>query len=171
MKKALIFVAVIGVFALALSVAGFAYAQDDDPDGPWGGRGWHGRGMMGHWDDDAEYGPLHETMHSALAEALGLTVEELDAAHEEGKTGWDIAEEQGMSGEDFFSMMSTARSAALEQAVADGTISQEQADWMQSRWDEMEENGYGPGSGRCHDDDFQGRGRGHGMNGYWNSQP
>lgn len=176
MKKTLIFVAVIGIFAIALGVVGFAYAQDDDPETkPWGGRGWHGQGMMGRWgyddDGDGKAGPMHDSMHAAIAEALGLTVEELDAAHDEGKTAWDIAEEQGLGEEEFSTLMFDARSSALQQAVADGSITQEQADWMQSRWDDMYENGYGPGSGWCHDGDFQGRGRGHGMHGYWNSQP
>lgn len=171
MKKTIIFVAVVGiaVAALAFGSAGYAYAQDDNPDSPFGGRGGVGRhggrgsfGMGWHdnWDGDGEAGPMHDAMSSAIADAFGLTVEELEAAHEEGKTAWDIAEEQGLTDEEFSTLMFDARSTALAQAVADGTITQEQADWMQSRWDEAKENGFGPGSGSC-----DGRGRG----GRWSS--
>jgi len=166
MKKTLMFVALVGVVALALGVTGYAYAQDDDPSSPFG-RGGFGPGMMG-WAGDREFGPLHETMEAAIAEALGISAEELEAAHDEGKTAWDIAQEQSLSAEQFSAMMSEARSAALQQAVADGTITQEQADWMQSRWENMQANGFGPGSGFCADGGHRG-GRGHGQ--FWNSQP
>lgn len=176
MKKTLIFVAVLGMFALALGVVGFAYAQDDDPAtpfGPWSGRGGHGPGMMGRWydDGDGEAGPMHETMQASIAAALGLTVEELDAAYDDGNTVWDIAQEQGLTSEEFSALMFDARSTALEQAVTDGSITQEQADWMQSRWTEMQESGFGPGSGFCSGDGFQSGGHGPGMHGNWGSQP
>nr|MBC8496556.1 hypothetical protein [Chloroflexota bacterium] len=64
-----------------------------------------------------------------------------------------------------------ARNAAFEQAVADGTITQEQVDWMQSRWEYMQENGYGPGSDFCDDSGTLGGTRGPGMRGSWNTQP
>lgn len=170
MKKTLLIVAVVGVAALVLGVAGYAYAQDDDPSTPFGrgGFGQHGGfgpGMMG-WDGDAEYGPMHETMEAAIAEALGVTVEELEAAHDAGKTAWDIAEEQGLTEEEFGTLMFDARKVAIDQAVADGTLTQEQADWMQSRWDEMQENGFGPGSAGC---DGSGHRGGRGMGGRWSS--
>jgi hypothetical protein len=178
MKKTILIVAAVGIVALMLGgvgYVGYAYAQDDDPDTPFGrgGFGHHGgyghHGGFGGWAGEGEYGPMHETMEAAIAEALGLTVEDLEAAHEEGKTAWDIAQEQGITEEEFSTLMFDARSAALEQAVADGTITQEQADWMQSRWDEMKENGYGPGSGFCDDDGHRGGRRAPGV--HWNSQP
>ncbi|MBC8505831.1 MAG: hypothetical protein ISR58_00065 [Anaerolineales bacterium] len=158
MKKTILIVAVVGVVALVLSGVGYAYAQDDDPSTPFGrgGFGRHaefGHGMMG-WDGDGEYGPMHETMQAAIAEALGLTVEELDAAWEEGKSPWDVAQEQGLTEEEFSTLIFDARTAGLEQAVANGDLTQEQADWMQSRWDEMKEAGFGPGSGGCDGDGF-----------------
>ncbi len=166
MKKTLLIVAVVGVVALVLGVAGYAYAQDDDPSSPfgWGRFGRHGgfgHGMKG-WDGDGEFGPMHETMQAAIAEALGLTVEELEAAREEGTSPWDIAQEQGLTEEEFSALMADARSAAIEQAVADGILTQEQADWMQSHWEEMQEKGFGPGSGFCDGDGPRGGGRGPG---------
>jgi len=170
MKKTILIVAVVGVVALMLGgvgYVGYAYAQDDDPDTPFGHggkghRGGFGQGMMS-WagKGDGEVGPLHETMQAAIAEALGTTVEALDAAYEDGKSPWDIAQEQGLTEEEFSALIFDAHQAGLEQAVADGDLTQEQADWMQSRWDEMKENGFGPGSGGCDGDGHRG-GRGHG---------
>jgi len=142
MKKTIIVVALVGVVVLALGAAGFAYAQDDDPVTPFGRGGWagHGPGMMA-WTGDGESGPMHETMQTAIAGAFGLTAEELEAAHDAGKTAWDFAQEQGLTEEEFSTLMFDARNAAFKQAVADGTITQEQVDWMQSRWDYMQENG------------------------------
>lgn len=157
MKKTMILLAVVGVLAMMLGVVGFVYAQDDEPDTPFGwgfghhgGRGGHGRGWFGK--DEGDFGPMHEPMQAAIAEALGLTVEDLDAAYEEGKTPWDLAEEQGLSEDEFSTLIFDARQAGLEQAVADGTISQEMADWIQSHWDEMSEKGFSPGSCGRHGD-------------------
>lgn len=163
--------------AVVFGAAGFAYAQTQNPpdaDGlcPFcdgaegyvgrgsmmrgGGRGTYG-GMM-DFDNDDEYGPMHEAMMTAFAEALGLEVDELEARHAAGETMWQIAEAQGYSLEAFNALMLETRSAALDQAVADGLLTQEQADWMQSRWETMQTNGFGPGSGNCQGDGFGGRG-------------
>ena len=173
MKKTLLIAAVVGAVALVLGgigYVGYAYAQDDDPSTPFG-RGFDRHGGFGFgkfgWDDDGDHGLLHDTIEAAIAEALGMTVEELEAAHDEGKSAWDIAQEQGLTEEEFSTMMSDTRSAVLEQALADGTITQEQADWIQSRWDEMEEKGFGPGSGGCDGDGHHG---GRGRGGRWSSE-
>ncbi|MEZ4590073.1 MAG: hypothetical protein R3D55_02880 [Chloroflexota bacterium] len=81
---------------------------------------------------------------AVIAEQLGLTVEELAAAKDEGTRLSDLAEAQGMDLETLQTAVSDARTAAIEQAVADGTITQAQADILLSQ--------DGPGFG----------GRGHG---------
>ena len=43
--------------------------------------------------------------------------------------------------------MSTARTNAANQAVADGVITQAQADFMLQHMDSMMDNGFGPGFG------------------------
>ncbi|HEX6304820.1 MAG TPA: hypothetical protein VFZ76_11560, partial [Anaerolineales bacterium] len=58
-------------------------------------------------------------------------------------------QENGFNVETFRELMIEARTEALNQAAADGVISQEQAEWMQSRMNQMWSNGYGPGSGHC----------------------
>ena len=81
---------------------------------------------------------------AVIAETLGLTVEDLAAAHDEGTRLSDLADEQGVDMETVITAVSNARTAAIETAVADGTITQDQADILLSH--------NGPGFG----------GRGHG---------
>lgn len=134
MKKIL----VVGLIALAVVVSlgavSVAYAQSGTPVCPFcGASGWGGYGGFRGQGQEGTYGPLHEYMITALAEAFGLTPEELTAAHAEGKTLWAIAQEQGKTFDEFKTLMLEARAKALEAAVADGVISQEQADWMLDR--------------------------------------
>lgn len=149
MKKLIVIGVLFVIAALALGAAGFAYAQGPQPTepAPFGqgssrgsGPGMMGRGgMMGRWNQGAtgQYGPMHEYMVSAMAEALGMTDEALDAELAAGKTMWQVAQAQGLSLEDFQKLMLDARSAAFAKMVADGILTQEQADWMLSRMQGM----------------------------------
>ena len=158
MKKILFVLTIAGVAVLTLGVVGFAYAQAQTPTpfpgyGPGMMDGGYGHGGMmgtGVGINPGEMGALHEYMYPAMAAALGLTPEEFDARHEAGETFWDIAESQGLTSEEAWALMQTARNEALQQAVADGVITQEFADQMLARMDAMHGNGFGPGSGSCH---------------------
>ena len=158
MKKGLLIGGVVMTVLIALGIASYGYAQSQylgNPSlayqqgygpgmmGRQGGRG----GMMGGWQDGG-YGPLHEYMEQAVAEEFGITVEEVEALHDQGKTMWDYAEEQGLTSEQFQEKMIAARTSALEQAVAAGAITQAQAEWMLERMGQMFQNGAGFGS--CH---------------------
>ena len=146
------------VAAIALGITGWAFAQAPDPQSPtcpYCGSLGYGPGMMGGRGGyrgqagDGSYGPMHETMFSAIAEAFGLTPEELQAAHAEGKTLLDIAQEQGKTVEEFQALMSEARASAFEKMVADGVLTQKQADWMLERM-QSGRNGAGMiGAGGC----------------------
>jgi uncharacterized protein YidB (DUF937 family) len=130
------------------ALAGYAFAQAPTPNpvpfgpgGMMGGRGMRG-GMMGGQGgygarggmmQNGEFGPMHEYMEAAMAKALGMDVEDLEAAIDSGKTMWDVAQEKGISQDEFFTLMQTARGEALKQMVADGVITQAQADWMLQR--------------------------------------
>ncbi len=94
----------------------------------------YGRSMMGGIGMMAGggYGPMRDAMHTALAEALDLTREQLDERIADGETPHEIALAQGLTDEQFFQLMQTARQTAVEQRVADGMLTQEQADWMLS---------------------------------------
>jgi uncharacterized protein YidB (DUF937 family) len=169
MKKTLLVTGIILAILAALAVAGFAFAQKPTPTAPFGPgmMGGRGSGMMGGLRTEDGFGPMHETMQDALAAALGLTPEELEERYAAGDTAWTIAQEKGLTQEEFIQLMSEARGKALEQLVADGVLTQEQADWMQARMGTRLQNGYGDGSSGCMGAGINGR-RGPGR---WNTQP
>ncbi|MBX3059280.1 MAG: hypothetical protein KF770_22655 [Anaerolineae bacterium] len=86
---------------------------------------------------------LHEEMQAVIADALGITVAELEAARAEGKRLPELAAELGVALEDVQTAVQAAHEAAIQQAVEDGLITQEQADWMRQRHN----NGMGMGMG------------------------
>ena len=99
-------------------------------------------------------------MFDTAAEALGLTPQEFFAeSHDAGKSLTEIAEEQGVDVQAVYDAMEAARGeamrAGIQQAVEDGSMSQEQADWLLEGLDQ----GFFPG-GRGF-----GFGRGHGFGG------
>jgi hypothetical protein len=93
------------IVAAGITVAGVAYAQGDDPD-----------------------------FRGGLAELLGLSREELREQIQSGKTIEELAEEAGVDLEAYREEMQLNREENLrnriEEALADGTITQEQADWL-----------------------------------------
>lgn len=68
------------------------------------------------------------SVKAAVAEALGLTVEELEAAREEGQTLPELAEEQGVEMDDVRAAAEEAKAVAVQQAVDEGLITEEQAE-------------------------------------------
>ena len=128
-----------------------AIAQEVVDDGPPFGM-WHGRGMGrggfgwrgGSW-----------TMFDTAAEALGLTPDEFFVESHAGKSLAEIAEEQGVDLDSVYDAMKTRRAEAMreaiQQAVEDGNLTQEQADWMLEGLDQgffPGRRGFGHGWGR-----------------------
>lgn len=70
----------------------------------------------------------------AAAEALGMTVDDLKTQLWGGKTLADLAEEKGVDLADVKTAVEAAQKeelrARIEQAVTDGNITQENADWL-----------------------------------------
>lgn len=131
-KKRLLIVAGVALIVLLLAGLGgaaFVFAQEPTLPIPFG---WHGGGRG--WGGFAWAGGGPWTMFDTAAEALGMTPEELFAELRAGKSPAEIAEEQGVEAEAVFEAVSAARGEvmqqALEQAVEDGRLSQEQADWL-----------------------------------------
>lgn len=129
---------VVGIVLMAIiafAVVPQVFAQTPTPDPQqapgWGLRGW----MMGGTR------PMHEYMEEAMAEKLGMTEEELENELASGKTMGQVAEERGFTQDEFLSMMREARSLALDKMVADGVITQAQADWMKNHGNFMAGNG------------------------------
>jgi len=74
---------------------------------------------------------LCEYMETALADALGLSVEEFQALKaEEGFNLADYADDEGMTVEEMQAMMQDVYTTAVNAALADKAITQEQADQM-----------------------------------------
>lgn len=73
---------------------------------------------------------IHELLVANLAEALGLTADELNERLEDGEKLADIAEAEGVSCEEFQTLFQDAHTEAIAQAVEQGLITQEQADLM-----------------------------------------
>ena len=71
---------------------------------------------------------MHTTVWNGLAEALGLTPEELNAQFASGQTLAQIAVAQGVSQEELAATLEASVKAGLERAVADGVLTQAQAD-------------------------------------------
>jgi hypothetical protein len=93
---------------------------------------WEPGGPMG-----GGFGPFGEgfwTMYDQVAETLGLTPDELFDELHAGKSLAEIAEEQGVEMEDVREAMEVARGElmqdAIERAVEEGRMTQEQADWL-----------------------------------------
>lgn len=75
-------------------------------------------------------GRLHEYFLNALAEELGMSEEELEARLVGGETLLAIAREQGLDAEALRDLSLQARDKALEAAVGEGVITEDQADWL-----------------------------------------
>ena len=132
MKKKLL-VSVFVVAALAILTTGVVAAQGPTPP--------------------RDPSPMHPYMEQALADALGITVDELQTQREAGKRIFEIAKDLGFSEEELPTLLSNARIAGLEAAAADGLISQEMLEWMKGRIQQRLENagdGRGPRHGFMH---------------------
>jgi hypothetical protein len=185
MKKVLLVSVVIGILVIALSVTGFVYAQVQTPPGPdypgcpSDGSSRRGHSMMGDYQgfyhsnsvaDFTHSGILHEYMTDALANAFGLTQEELGAKSDAGENSWQIAESTGLSAEEFRTLMLDIRSDAINQALADGVIPQGQAEWMLDRMNQMPMVGLETGHGPCHGSSTPQGNFSHGPGWRWNDQ-
>ena len=83
------------------------------------GRGGHGFGRIAN--------------AQVIADTLGMTVEELQAARQSGQTLEEIAADQGVSMDTIADAVLAANEARLAEAVANGNITQEQADNIANR--------------------------------------
>lgn len=128
-KKYLI---VIGGLLAALLVVGIVGATSAYAQGPAG----PGYGMMGGGRGPGEgrgFG-FGDAELEAAAKALGMTADELSSALKDGKTLLDLADAAGVDINDVHAAIQAVHVTEMQdriaQAVADGTITQEKADWM-----------------------------------------
>jgi uncharacterized membrane protein len=120
------------LLAAAVLLAGVrvttAYAQDGTPPTPPAGQ------------PGDEHGPGHgrrglsEAALAAAAETLDMTTEEVSAALAGGETLADLAAAAGVDIEDVHAAIQAAHAvelrAKIEAGVADGSITQDKADWL-----------------------------------------
>lgn len=112
---------------LAVSLA-FAYGPrfQNAPAAPAGAAGY-GAGPM-------QAGAVFAgTLHDEAAAILGITPDELVALHQDGKTLSDIAVELGQDADAFKTALVDARNQAIDEAVANGELTEAQATLMKSR--------------------------------------
>jgi hypothetical protein len=149
MKKILLAIAVVMLVGVAaLGVYGVARAQTPtvEPQGPgFGGFGMGGQrgsggpmmggGRMFGRGEMLERGEgwMHDSMLAAFADKFGMSVEDLQARLDAGDSMWDVAQEKGMSAEDFLALRLDVRNQLIDQAVKDGKLTQAQADRMKAR--------------------------------------
>jgi hypothetical protein len=181
MKKAFgITIAVLLVVAV-FGIAGLVYAQDTTPPQPVPGQGMLDQNQMGGGRRAGQGGMQagatglwHEAVIASLAEAFVMEPEALQARLDAGETIWQVAEGLGWTSEQLQAEMLAARGAAIQQAVADGLLTQAQADLMAQRMNQGWPEGFGPGSANCDGTgQAQGRhgGRGFGMRGLNQTAP
>lgn len=77
----------------------------------------------------------HDTIQQAIATTLGMTVEELQAAHDAGESVETLAEARGIDPDLLAKAVYDAQLVALEAAVSAGTLTQIQADEMRARFE------------------------------------
>lgn len=149
-RNRLIFAAVLTlVLALAVAVPAFAATESTDGTtqtcteaGPLGPRQGGQFGVGGK-------------MSAAIAKALGIEAEALEEARQSGKSLANIAEAQGVDKDVLLGAMMEVHRAALDEAVAEGRITQERADAMLERMreratDRIDDTQTGPFGGRGH---------------------
>lgn len=102
--------------------------------GMMGRRGGFGRGLMG----SAMFSGTENSLIAMAAEQLDMTVDELVAALQDGETTIaDLAAAQGVDPQAIVDAYIAGRQEFLAEAVADGRITQEQADLMLEHMEEM----------------------------------
>jgi hypothetical protein len=148
LKVGIVGLLVVGV--LAVGMAGTVLAQDagtTSDSKPYALGGW-GRGPGGGLRGEVEL--------EAAADVLGMDVEDLSNQLWAGETLADLADEAGVDLQDVRdaveAALEQAKRDAIEQAVEDGLMSRDEADWLLEGLD----NGYWGGFGFGH----RGSGRG-----------
>ena len=139
----------IGALAVTLLAVGVygttaVFADEGTPPRPFGERGPGGpRGGRG----------LDGAALEAVADVLDMSTEDVTAALEDGQTLQDLADEAGVDMQEVFDAMNAVRAESIRehiaQAVEDGTMTQEKADWLLEGLDKgyLDGPGFGHGFG------------------------
>jgi predicted DNA-binding protein (UPF0251 family) len=173
MKKLIMLAILVAALAAVFTTSAFA-ADVVTPPAPAGqgfgygaARGLHtpGTGMAqasGQGFAARRGAPEWAGNSETAASILGITSEELQAERLAGKSLATIAASKGISGETLIAKLLDARKATVAQLLADGKITQAQADYMQSNMAEhvrtmVERTNVGPAPFRSNLDGLQGQ--------------
>ena len=135
MKKLLI-AGLSVLLALGALTTGVVFAQASQPTATPTAVG-NGFGMRGNRGG----GPIHDYVEQALALKLGLTQAQVEDALTTGKTMYQLALDNGIAEANVPALLSEVHKTAFDKAVADGVLTQAQADLMLQR---MTANGFDP---------------------------
>lgn len=138
-------VAVIAGLVVALAAgAGMVFAQGEDPPGEetycCGPRGKFHR----HQDGERSFqgppegrdgpvldrGVMHDLMQAAIAEALGMTVDELESQLEAEGSPMGVALAQGLSEDEARTLLEEAHRTAIQEAAEQGLIDEDLAEHL-----------------------------------------
>jgi hypothetical protein len=126
MKKTIVITSLV-LLALAVLGIGVVFAQGTKPPTQNG------------------YGWMHDYIEQALAAKLGLKEDQVEEQFAAGETMYQIALDSGVKQEDLAAFMNEVHKDAFANAVSNGVLTQQQADWMLQR---MQNRG-GFGMGNC----------------------
>ena len=170
MKKILVGISVLLVAAVIFG-AGFFFAQSNLVSAAGLPAGFGPGNMMG---GRGGQGQMHEYVEQALADKLGITKEEVETSFDSGKTMLQIVTDTGINEADAAALLTDVHKTAFTKALADGLMTQAQADTMLKN---ITANGFNFGEmgmrGRQDGQGFRGMGGRHGMGGLmgnWNNQ-
>lgn len=143
---------VVSIIATVLLVGAVAYAADGLPFG-----GGFGYGVV-------NANPYHTVELNGVAKALGMTTDELYDELQSGKTVYQIADERGISEEEFTESLKGYNKDFLDTLEKEGFLTEEQADQIYEYQESYGVPGYGvPGFGGCPGPGYgPGRGAGYG---------
>lgn len=133
MKKIVIASLILAVAAFSLGSINLVKADTDTPVTTAGSAQYGFGGHGGMSSAGIKGGLLHDEMMKVISEELGISVEDLETRMANGETLYEIAVAEGLTPEEFNTLMVEAREQAIDQALADGLITQTQADWMKTR--------------------------------------
>ena len=164
-KKYLLVIGGLLAALLVVGVVGATSAYAQGPDNPGFGIMMNGRGP----GEGSGFG-LGDAELEAAANVLGMTTDEISSALQDGKTLQDLADTAGVNIADVQAAIQAVHETEMRdriaQQVADGTITQAQADWMLEGIDTGYmgggQGGFGRGSGGPRGGGF---GNGTGFNG------
>lgn len=156
-KKSMFIVTLLGIALLSFSIASPALAADLASGGSGNG---NSRGTQGGYGNTSAMGTamgipveqninldgaLEDLLHANIAASFYLTTEELAARLDAGETISEIGLTLGFDLDAISEILAQARADALVQAVIDGLLTQDQADWLASRGSRVPAGGFADG--------------------------